>query len=98
MSIDRLCFLFHSGLNEFFGLQRFLVYLLKRGDTVVPLQQGSGWAGAFYGARVKLPDRVKHRVIMRIEDVFFELGMAGDMNLGHALRIDAVEVIKRIEA
>ena len=35
---------------------------------------------------------------MRIEDVFFELGMAGDMNLGHALRIDAVEVIKRIEA
>ena len=49
------------------------------------------------GVLVKLPDRIDHRMVVRVENVFLIFGMAGDVKLGHALRRNGVQIIERIE-
>ena len=58
---------------------------LKGGNVVVPLQQRGGGTGALDGARIELPDRIEDRVVVGVEDVLLELGVAGDVNLRDAL-------------
>ena len=58
---------------------------VERGNVVVPLQQRGGAAREPGGVRVQFPDGIEHRMIVRIEDVFFELRVAGDMDLADAV-------------
>ncbi len=67
-------------------------------NVVVPLEKCRGGAGAFDGAGVEPPDGIEDRVIVRVEDVLLELGVAGDVNLRDALGGDAVDVVEWIEA
>ena len=46
---------------------------------------------------VELPDRIEHRMIVGIENVFLKLGMPGDVDLPDAMMRDVVEVIVGIE-
>jgi hypothetical protein len=46
---------------------------------------------------IHLPDRIDHRMIMCVEDVFLKLGVAGDVDLGNALSWDAVEILVGIK-
>src|ERR1700756_721331 len=47
--------------------------------------------------RVQLPNWIEYRMIMRIQDVLFELGMAGDMNLTNPMVRDVIKVVVGIE-
>ena len=49
-------------------------------------------------ARVELPDGLKDRMIVRVENVFLELRVAGDVNLRDAVGGHCVHVSQRIEA
>ena len=43
------------------------------------------WPHAADGVGVELPHRVEHRMIVRIENVFLEFGVAGDVHLRDAV-------------
>src|SRR5882757_6429881 len=63
-----------AGLRDVgMGLQGLVVDLVERGNLVVPLEQRGGDATELRGVGVELPDRVEHRVVVRIEDVLLEL-------------------------
>ena len=64
---------------------------------IVPLQQGGRRAGHFNGLGVKLPHGIEHRVIVRIQNVFFELGMTGNMDLADPMMRNVVQIIVRIK-
>ena len=49
------------------------MHFVEGRDAVVPFQQRGGVADAFDGARVKFPDRIDHRMIVGIENVFFDI-------------------------
>ena len=84
-------------MQESIRFQGFGVNPFKRGDTVVPLKQGRGWAHPGNCMRIEFPNRVDHRMIVGIQNVLLELGMAGDMDLSNSLRNHAIEVLVRIE-
>src|ERR1700751_3697643 len=46
---------------------------------------------------VQLPNWIKHRMIVRVQDVLLELGMAGDMNLTNPMVGDVIKVVVGIE-
>ena len=75
------------------GLQRLGMNLVEAGNVVVPLQQRGGRPAALDGARVEIPHRIEHGMIVRIENVFLEFGMAGDMNLRDAVRRDVIQIV-----
>src|SRR5580658_6853692 len=79
------------------GFQGFRVDFVEAGNVVVPLEQRGGGAAAIDGARVEIPDRIDHRVVVRVEDVLLVLGVAGDVNLGNAMRGHGVDVIHGVK-
>ena len=83
--------------EEAIRLERFGMYLVEGGNVVIPLQQSGCRSGTLDGALVQLPNRVKNRVIVRVEDVLLEFRMASDVDLRDALRRDAVDVVHGIE-
>src|SRR5216683_2033289 len=54
-------------------------------------------AYALNRAFIELPNGIDHRMVMRIEDVFLEFRMTGDVDLCYALRGHAVYVREWIE-
>ena len=67
------------------------MHFVERRDTVVPFQQRRSWTNQLDRPRVQLPHRINHRMVVRIEDVFLELRVPGDVNLRHSLMGNAVE-------
>ena len=51
------------------GLLRLGVDFVEAGNVVVPLEQRGRGAAALDGARVEFPDRIDHRMIVRVENV-----------------------------
>ena len=51
----------------------------------------------FDGVLVQFPDRVEHRMIVRIENVFLVFAVPGDVNLPDAVVRDVVQIIVGIE-
>ena len=47
---------------------------------------------------IEFPHGIEHRVIVRVEDVLFELRVAGDMDLRNAFGRNAVDVVHWVEA
>src|ERR1039458_169005 len=78
----------HRGLfrsvDELVRLERLAVDLVERRDLVVPFEQGRRDAAQARRVRIELPDRVEHGVVVRVEDVLLELGVAGDVHLAHS--------------
>ncbi len=74
------------------------MHFIEGWDVVVPLEQRRGRADAFDGASVQAPDGIEHGVVVGVEDVLLELGVAGDVDLRDALGGDAVDVVEWIEA
>ena len=72
----------HAGI---YSLSELRCGLFKRGNTIVPLKQGRCWAHSGNRILIEFPNRVYHRMIVGIQDVFLELGMAGDMDLRNSL-------------
>ena len=83
--------------KEFFGFKRFMMNFVKGGNAVIPFQQCGSVAAEFDGVGVHFPNRIEYRMIVRIQDVFLELGVAGDVNLPDTMVRDVVQVIVRIE-
>src|SRR4029077_8980613 len=83
--------------NELLGFQSFFMDFVEGGNMVVPLQKRCRWANQLNGLGIKLPYRIDYRVIVGIENVFFVLGVSGDVDLGHALDGNALQVFKRIK-
>ena len=68
------------------GLLRFGMNFVEAGNVVVPFQQRGRGAAALDGARVELPHRIDHRMVVGVENVLLVARVAGDVNLRHALR------------
>src|SRR5277367_4663223 len=79
--------------DELVGFERFMVNLVERRNAIVPLQQRGGVADQFDGAGIEFPDGVQHRMIVGVENVFFEFGMARDVDLRDAVVRDIIDVI-----
>ncbi len=79
-------------------LEGFGVNFVEGGDVVVPFEKGCGGADAFDGSSVEMPYGIEYRVIVGVEDVFFKLRVAGDVNLRDTLCRNAVDVIEGVEA
>jgi len=73
------------------------VHFFERRNAIVPFQQRGGAADQFHGVRVELPDRIEHRMIVRIENILLELRMPRDVNLSDPMRRDIVQVFVGIE-
>ena len=65
----------------------------RRRECCRPTRAEWLYAETLNGALIQSPNRIKHRVIVRVEDVLLELGVAGDMNLRDAFGRNAVDVI-----
>src|SRR6266404_6101946 len=83
--------------QEAIGFQGFAVNFAKSWNAVVPFEQGRSVADALHCAVIEFPDRIDHRMIVGIENIFFVFGMAGDVNLRDAFGGNAIYVIERIE-
>src|SRR5260370_7495102 len=79
------------------SLERLGMNFIEGRYPVVPLEQGCRGADPTDRALVEPPDWIDHRMIVRVEDVLGELGVAGDVDLRHALGKNAVEILVRIE-
>src|SRR5579859_6974058 len=84
-------------VDELVGFERLIMDLIKRRDTVIPLEQCRGFPDQFGGAGIQLPHGIENGMIVRVENVLLEFGMARDMNLRDAMVRDIVDVIVRIE-
>ena len=82
-------------MDELVGFERLMVDFVEGRDAGVPFQQRGGLADQFGGAGIQLPHRVEHRMIVRVENVLLEFGMAGDVELRDAMVRDVVDVIVR---
>ena len=81
-------------LLSFFG---FGVDFVEGGDVVVPLEQGGRGAAALDGAGIELPDGIDDGMVVGVEDVLLVFGVAGDVDLGDAVRGHGVDVVHGIE-
>src|ERR1700751_1782959 len=79
------------------SFQRLAMNIIKGRNAIVPFEQRRGPTHAPDSARVKLPNWIEHWVIMRIENIFLELRMARDMDLGHTVGGHRVDIGLRIE-
>src|SRR5258707_4401686 len=71
--------------------------LFKGWNLVVPLEKRCRTPCAFNRTRIEFPDRINHRMVMRIQNVLFKLGVPRDMDLRHALCRNTIYVIMGIE-
>jgi hypothetical protein len=62
------------------SFQCLAMNIIKRWNAIVPFEQRSSPTYARDGARVKLPNRIEYWMIMRVENIFLELGMAREMD------------------
>src|ERR1700751_2508318 len=79
------------------SFQRLAMNIIKGWNAIVPFQQRGSPTHAADSAGVKLPNRVEYWMIVRIENIFLELGMAREMDLRHALGGHCVDIPLRIE-
>src|SRR5579872_3869810 len=71
--------------------------LLERRNVSVALDHGGDIAKSADGRRIQLPDRIRHRVIMGIDQIVAVILMPGQVNLLDPLDGDGVEIFQRIE-
>ncbi len=71
--------------KEFCGFERFTVDLVESGYPVIPFEKSGRVTAELDGMAVHLPDRVKYRMVVRIENVFLELGVARNVDLPDAM-------------
>ena len=84
-------------VNEPRGFESFIVNFVESRDTIVPFQK-SGCAPYLPDCvRIELPHRIEHGMIVRVQNVFLELGMTCDVNLANAMMRHVVQVFVRIE-
>src|SRR5580658_2639020 len=74
------------------------MHLGKGRNVVVPFQQRCRGPYALDCASIHFPHRVEHWMIVRVESVLLEFGVAGNMYLGDTSYLDAVHIFKWIEA
>lgn len=74
-------FAFEMLLLEVEGFARFIVNLVKGGNAVIPFEQGGGVTDPLESVAIHLPDRIENGMIVGVENVFFEFGMAGNVDL-----------------
>src|SRR5258708_1891066 len=93
---------YRAGQNTFreeaIGFQGFVVDFAESRNGVVPLEESCSVTNPLNGTIVKVRDRIDQRMIVSIEDIFFVLGMAGDVNLRETFGGNAVNVIEGIKA
>ncbi len=83
--------------DKLIRFQRLVMDLVEARDAIVPFEQGRRLADPFDGVGVKLPDRIEHRMIVGIENVFLELRMARDVDLPDTMMRNVVQVFVGIE-
>src|SRR4029077_16201929 len=71
--------------------------IIKGRNAIVPFEQRGSPTHARDRAPVELPNRIEYWMIMRVENIFLELGMACDMDLRHAVGRHCVDIPLRIE-
>src|SRR5262245_28749201 len=79
------------------GAQRLGLDHVEGGDVPVPLEERRDIAGARDGVTIELPDLRDRVVVMRVDDVRALIGVAREVVLGDARRIDRVEILPGIE-
>src|SRR5271155_3702665 len=84
-------------VEEAICFERLAVNLVEGWDVVVPLEEGGSGAATLDGAGVEVPDGIDGGVVVSVEDVLLEPGVAGDVDLGDALGRDGVDVVKGVE-
>ena len=84
-------------VNEPRGFESFIVNFVESRDMIVPFQK-SGCAPYLPDCvRIELPHRIEHGMIVRVQNVFLELGVARDVNLANAMMRHVVQVLVGIE-
>src|SRR6516162_11121070 len=71
--------------------------LVESRDAIVPFQKSGCAPYLSDGVRIELPHRIEHGMIVRVQNVFLELGMTCDVNLADAMMRHVVQVIIGIE-
>ena len=66
-------------------------------NMVVALDHGRHGAEAAHGGGVQLPHRVRHRMIVRVDEVVAAILVTGEMDLLHAVGGNGVQVFERLE-
>ena len=67
------------------------------GNLRVPFQQRRRAAGQLVGQPVQLPHRVDHLAVVRVDEVRAAVGVAGQVELHHALVRHVADVLDRVE-
>jgi len=84
-------------VNEPRGFESFIVNFAESRDTIVPFQKSSGAPYLPDCVRIEIPHRIEHGMIVRVQNVFLELGMTRDVNLANAMMRHVVQVLVGIE-
>ena len=79
------------------SLQGLGVHFFKGWNIVVPFEEGRRGADTFDCSGIETPNRIEYRVIVRVENVFFELRMACNVNLRDTLCGNTIDVVEWIE-
>src|SRR5260370_38576601 len=78
-------------------LQCLPMYFLKRRNIVVPFEQRGGGTTALDGSAIQIPYLFDDRMVVRVEGVLLEFGVAGDVDLRDPLCGDAIHIFDWIE-
>src|SRR6185312_1215337 len=62
------------------------MHLVEGGNAIVPFKQSRRGANTPDRVFVQLPNRIDHRVVVRIQNVFRKLGVASDVDLCDTIR------------
>src|SRR3954447_4242394 len=77
-------------LDKLVRLKRLPMDFCKRRNAIVPFQQSGCPSYQFDGVRIKFPDGIEHRMIMRIKNIFLKLGVTRDVDLPDAIMRNVV--------
>src|ERR1700741_1516573 len=72
-------------VNKAAGLEGFGMDFVEGRNAIVPFEKRGGSADKADGVGIHLPNRVENRMIVGIKNVFFELRMAGNVDLPDAM-------------
>jgi hypothetical protein len=73
------------------------MHIFERRNPVVPFEERRPGAAPLDCAFVKPPHRTDHRMIMRVEYLFLELRMPGQVNLRDTLGGNGIQIIVGVE-